>query len=123
MLKIFSVTQIKQADAFTISHEPISGIDLMERAAKKCADWIINTVSPSTPVKIFCGTGNNGGDGLAIARILYLSGKNVSVYVFNDEEKFTPECKINFDRFKKLKSGNLNIFARMMIFLKFQAGK
>ena len=109
MLKIFSVTQIKQADAFTISHEPISGIDLMERAAKKCADWIINTVSPSTPVKIFCGTGNNGGDGLAIARILYLSGKNVSVYVFNDEEKFTPECKINFDRFNKIKSGNLNI--------------
>ena len=69
-MKIFSVAQIKAWDAFTISNEPVKSIDLMERAARACFDWITKNIDNNITLKIFCGKGNNGGDGLAIARHL-----------------------------------------------------
>jgi len=69
-MKVLSAQQIQQWDAFTIENEPIASIDLMERAAQRCVDWIALNRFIDHPIKIFCGKGNNGGDGLAIARLL-----------------------------------------------------
>ena len=68
-MKILSAEEIRLWDQYTIQHEPISSIDLMERAAGKCVEWLEENNTP-THYAIFCGKGNNGGDGLAIARIL-----------------------------------------------------
>ena len=80
-MKILSVNQIKAADEYTIIHEPIASTDLMERAAKACADWMIKHINIQLPIYIFCGTGNNGGDGLSIARLLLNQGYNVKVFI------------------------------------------
>jgi len=69
-MKILTSEQIKKADEFTIQNEPIKSIDLMERAAKQCFEWIKNKYSTKKTFAIFCGVGNNGGDGLVIARML-----------------------------------------------------
>lgn len=78
-MNILSAEQIRAADRYTIEHEPIASIDLMERAAAACLKWLLSRKIKGE-VKIFSGTGNNGGDGLAIARILLK--KNISVTVF-----------------------------------------
>lgn len=79
-MKIFSASQIRDADAFTIQNEPISSIDLMERASQKFVETL-HTFQPNcNEFAIFCGNGNNGGDGLAIARILTKRHKKVTVY-------------------------------------------
>ena len=82
-MKIFSVSQIKAWDAYTIQHEPVTSIDLMERAAVACFKWISKNFNESTSFKIFCGKGNNGGDGLAIARLLCQQNFLVSVYIIS----------------------------------------
>ncbi|WP_298708845.1 NAD(P)H-hydrate dehydratase [Chitinophaga sp.] len=80
-MKILSAPQIRAADAYTIAHEPVSGLLLMERAAAACADWIMDRYAGSArPFYIFCGPGNNGGDGLVIAR--RLAEKGFSVYAW-----------------------------------------
>lgn len=80
-MKIFSASQIKKWDAYTIAHEPISSIDLMERAAIACCKWLIGKNFGVFHFRIFCGKGNNGGDGLAIARLLIQHHCKVSVYI------------------------------------------
>jgi NAD(P)H-hydrate epimerase len=84
-VKIFSVSQIKEWDAFTIQNEPVSSINLMERAAKASVAWITEHFNNSFSFKIFCGRGNNGGDGLAIARLLIENLYKVSVYIAGDK--------------------------------------
>ena len=79
-MKIFSASQIKDIDSYTISHEPIRSIDLMERAAKKCADWIRRRTNAHQTIHLFCGMGNNGGDGLAMARMLAGTNRQTKVY-------------------------------------------
>ncbi len=69
-MKILSAVQIRTADSYTIEHEPVVSIELMERASMSCADWISANVPVRNRIVVVCGTGNNGGDGLAIARIL-----------------------------------------------------
>ena len=70
MIPIPNVEQIRNADKFTIENEPVSSIDLMERAANACTNWLIKKIKNNDKVLIVCGPGNNGGDGLAIARQL-----------------------------------------------------
>jgi ADP-dependent NAD(P)H-hydrate dehydratase / NAD(P)H-hydrate epimerase len=70
MLKILNTKQIKELDAYTIDNEPIASIDLMERACRGFVDWFTQYIEPQKKIGIICGTGNNGGDGLAIARML-----------------------------------------------------
>src|SRR6201986_5635443 len=71
MLPLLTSPQIREADAYTIAHEPITSIDLMERASKAFVGWFINHFpNKKQSISIYCGTGNNGGDGLAIARML-----------------------------------------------------
>lgn len=72
-LKILSVDDIRRTDAYTIANEPVASIDLMERAGSACFQWIKKTAGTGHTFKIICGTGNNGGDGLVIARLLHQS--------------------------------------------------
>jgi len=80
-VKLLSAAQIHEWDAYTIRHEPITSIDLMERAAQACTDWIMSNGFAEKLCMIFCGKGNNGGDGLAIARQLIQQGVEVEVYI------------------------------------------
>jgi len=69
-VNILTAQQIRAWDQFTILHEAIASIDLMERAAQKCVEWIDKQQWKNKSFKIFCGKGNNGGDGLVCARHL-----------------------------------------------------
>ncbi len=81
-MKILSAEQIRALDAYTIEHEPISSLDLMERAASVFTDWLTDRFPTALgKVAIFCGPGNNGGDGLVVARLLYQRFYEVSLYL------------------------------------------
>ena len=82
-MKIFTSAQIKELDRYTVEHEPIPSIDLMERAAKALTRAITDTWNNATPVVVFAGPGNNGGDALAVARMLGELNYQVCVYLFN----------------------------------------
>ena len=99
MQKIFSASQIRSADAYTIQHEPILSLDLMERAVTACYGWICAHLPQAREVTIVCGTGNNGGDGLALARMLGKDRK-VSVVVVDSDNK-SPDFKTNLERLEK----------------------
>jgi NAD(P)H-hydrate epimerase len=101
LLKIFSVSQIKDWDLYTIKNEPVISIDLMERAATACFTWIIKTFERNISFKIFCGTGNNGGDGLAIARLLSSKKYDVSVFILKNKNSGSPDFETNLKRLKK----------------------
>lgn len=98
MIKIFSAKQINEADKFTIQQNAISSIDLMERAAEACANYFLDTIPSGISFAIFCGSGNNGGDGFAIARLLYNRGKNVEVYFAETGSNRSENNKVNFER-------------------------
>ncbi|MDB5210272.1 MAG: hypothetical protein JWQ30_1099, partial [Sediminibacterium sp.] len=100
--KIFFVPQIKEADKFTIQHEPISSIGLMERAASACTKWITQHFSKQETFIIVCGNGNNGGDGLAVARQLHLSGYLVQVYLIETNGKYTDDFLANREQLEKI---------------------
>ena len=88
-MKIFTAAQIHELDNYTITHEPIKSIDLMERAAKTITRAIMDEWTDRTPMVIFAGPGNNGGDSLAVARLLAEENYKVSVYLFNIHNKLT----------------------------------
>lgn len=100
-MKILTTEQIRLADAYTIEHEPIESIDLMERAATQCVNWLIKKYTKEIFFSLFCGIGNNGGDGLVIARLLKKAGYNVTVFIVEFSKKYSPEFKINLDRLKE----------------------
>ncbi|HWZ35079.1 MAG TPA: NAD(P)H-hydrate epimerase, partial [Mucilaginibacter sp.] len=100
MLPLLTAPQIREADAYTIANEPISSINLMERASKAFVGWFLNHFPDrDRQIAVYCGTGNNGGDGLAIARILndhkYL---NITVKVAHFSEKTTSDFDVNLSR-------------------------
>ena len=80
-MKIFTTQSTKLLDRLTIEYEPVSSIDLMERAAEALTSEICNTISPSQRIYIFAGPGNNGGDALATARLLIDRGS----YIFSTQ--------------------------------------
>lgn len=100
-MKIFTAEQIRQCDQYTISNEPVSSIQLMERAAQACADWIAENCKDYKTIVVFCGNGNNGGDGFAIARMLYLKGFDVDVFINGPKTKFSEDAEINLKRLKE----------------------
>jgi len=102
-MKILSAKQLYEADQITIKKGKITSIDLMERAATGCFQWIHNRLQgDSVPIQVFCGTGNNGGDGLVIARHLKQYGYNVNTYIINCSNKRSEEFLANYDRLKEL---------------------
>ena len=94
-MKLFSAAQIHLWDAYTIAHEPITSFALMERAAGKCTAHILENNWANRPVKIFCGKGNNGGDGLVIARQLIQNGLEPLVYILEFGAKGTDDFQAN----------------------------
>ena len=101
-MKILTAQQIREADQYTIQHEPIKSINLMERAAGKCSEWLYQKFrADHKTFKIFCGPGNNGGDGLAIARLAIESYSKVQVYIIRGYEKYSHDFLGNEERLKK----------------------
>ena len=138
-MKILSIDKVRDGDSYTVKNEPIESVDLMERAATACAEWIGNliekgecgiengelriengelrilkksgqVVNKDLNIKIFCGLGNNGGDGLAIGRLLHNKFKvqsskfqiKIDVYILRHSEKSSDDFKINYERLKDI---------------------
>ena len=97
-MKIFTGTQIREHDRYTMEHEPIRSIDLMERAAKALTFAITERWNAQTPFVVFAGPGNNGGDALAVSRMLLEQGYNLQVFLFNVHNKLSEDCEINKKR-------------------------
>lgn len=102
MQKVLTAVQIRAADLFTIQDEPITSIDLMERASAAFVQEFLRRVNPGMKVAVVCGPGNNGGDGLAIARMLLEKGFDVTCYLINISSNPSPDCLINLKRLKKV---------------------
>src|SRR6186997_286840 len=94
-MKILKADQIRSWDQYTIEHEPIASVDLMERAATKCFEWLDDNGWFVHSFAVFCGKGNNGGDGLAIARMLAINGCKVSVHILEFGHRGTEDFQTN----------------------------
>ncbi|OOQ58699.1 NAD(P)H-hydrate dehydratase [Mucilaginibacter pedocola] len=105
MLPLLTAPQIREADAYTIAHEPISSIDLMERASKAFVGWFINHFQDkSQSISVYCGTGNNGGDGLAITRLLDEHGYTfINVKIIRFSDKASDDFNTNLKRLGTIK--------------------
>jgi len=113
-MKIFTVENIILADLYTIQNEPVSSVQLMERASSLCAEWIFSNCKHHTKFAIFCGNGNNGGDGFAIARMLYLKGFDIEVFINKEQLKFSDEALINYKRLKDISGISLRDFNEIL---------
>lgn len=104
-MKIFSREQIYEADHITVQRQNSSMTDLMERAGIEVFNWMHSRLQVvQVPIHVFCGIGNNGGDGLVVARHLLNHGYKVVVYVVKYSEKRSNDFLINYDRIKKVTS-------------------
>jgi len=99
-MTILSAPQIRELDSFTIKNEPITSIDLMERAASSCVDYLLKNekLIAGKTIKVFAGQGNNGGDGLVIARHLAEKGYEVAVYCVQTANKPTDDFLQNLNK-------------------------
>lgn len=100
-MKILNREQLKEADAITIAQKKISSWDLMEIASEKVFRWIKKRFSRKTTFVVFCGGGNNGGDGLAVARMLHTQGRQVIVYIVDFTPLPSPDFQKNLALLKK----------------------
>ncbi|MBL7933926.1 MAG: NAD(P)H-hydrate dehydratase [Bacteroidia bacterium] len=100
-MKILNAAQIKELDAFTIQHEPVSSLDLMERASRACVNRIAKIAGQEKRIFVFCGMGNNGGDGLAITRLLLERDRNATALIIRYSESFSPDAEKNYERLKE----------------------
>lgn len=94
-MKLATAAQMKELDRVAIEEKKISAVELMERAAKGVAQAALELL-PKRPGKcraaVFCGSGNNGGDGIAAAKLLFLAGVSVRVFLVGSYEKMTPDA-------------------------------
>lgn len=97
-MKLFTTSQIADIDRYTIVHEPITDIDLMERAALKMTDHLGAYIRYRHPLVFFAGPGNNGGDALAMARLYAGEGFPVTVYLLDLGRSLSPSCETNRQR-------------------------
>lgn len=98
---VLNPEQIRAADAYTIRQEPIASIELMERASEAFTQRFLELYPAPGPVMIICGTGNNGGDGLAVARLLKQQGHATHVWIAGDPEQGSTDFKVNWSRFRE----------------------
>ncbi|MBL7884251.1 MAG: NAD(P)H-hydrate dehydratase [Bacteroidia bacterium] len=113
-MKILSSSLLREADQYTIEHEPITSLDLMERAAMSCVKWIEENLFEKQ-YTVICGLGNNGGDGLAIARLLIEKKCRVNVIVVNYSSKQSVGFKENYNRLALIaKIKDVNIIAEFV---------
>ncbi len=102
-MKIFSKEQIYEGDKLTAKKQQISSTNLMERAGTQIFNWLHSRMQGAqVPIHVFCGIGNNGGDGLVVARHLVTHGYNVVTYIVNCSDKRSKDFLINYDRIKNV---------------------
>ncbi len=124
-MKIFSAQQIREWDAYTISHQPITSLDLMEHAAQQCTNWLLNQNYNLEKIQVICGKRNNGGDGLAIARQLDNKGIKPQVFIVDFDEKQSSDFTENLVRLQQthidiqfIKSENdFSLFSKDALFI------
>lgn len=100
-MKILTTLQLKELDNYTIKNQNISAIDLMEKAANTCFDWIINQFDIKDKHTVICGQGNNGGDGVVLARLLSESDYQVECILIQNSHKTTSSHEVNLKRLEK----------------------
>lgn len=101
-MKIFSKEQIYEGDALTSKKQNITSTELMERAGIQIFNWLhVRMQGAQVPIHVFCGIGNNGGDGLVVARHLITHGYNVKTYIVNCSDKRSKDFLINYDLIKQ----------------------
>ncbi|WP_323787639.1 NAD(P)H-hydrate dehydratase [Psychroserpens sp.] len=101
-MKIFSKEQIYEGDRLTAEKQNITSTELMERAGIQIFNWLhIRMQGAQVPIHVFCGIGNNGGDGLVVARHLITHGYNVKTYIVNCSDKRSKDFLVNYDRIKE----------------------
>ncbi len=101
-MKILTAPQIRDWDSLTIATRYGSSLALMERAATACTEWIASRYGVETPFVVVCGTGNNGGDGLAITRQLIARGYSAFAFVVMHTTTLAPDCAANLDALQAL---------------------
>lgn len=102
-MKIPTIQAARAADAYTIENEPITSVDLMERAATQIYFWLMrNLKSKEVSIKVFCGMGNNGGDGLVLARLLATNDIFAQVFIVHVSDHFSHDCDVNYERLKEV---------------------
>lgn len=107
-MKILSAEEIREWDQYSIRHEPVQSIDLMERAAAVCVNWITAYYPGAVSFGIYCGKGNNGGDGLAIARMLMERKYPVTVHILEFGHRGTDDFQTNLARLHKLPDADIH---------------
>lgn len=102
-MKILSKEQVYAGDKLTAEKQKISSTDLMERAGMQIFNWLhMRMQGAQVPIHVFCGIGNNGGNGLVVARHLVTHGYNVKTYIVNCSDKRSKDFLINYDRIKNV---------------------
>src|SRR5690554_3324273 len=100
-MKLFTTRQISVLDAYTIEHEPVADIDLMERAALQVSNWLEQKFSSSLKLVVLAGPGNNGGDALAVARQMADRGYRAEVFLYAPKGELQGSPGINRQRLKE----------------------
>jgi NAD(P)H-hydrate epimerase len=100
LISVLSAYHLREGEQFTITNEPISSSKLMERAAFACFQWIEQNMDLKQHFVIFCGTGNNGGDGLVLAKLLSKNNCSISVYVLGDSDNGSDDFKFHLEKLK-----------------------
>jgi NAD(P)H-hydrate epimerase len=121
-MKILNSAQIKEWDKYTITNEPITSIKLMERAAVACVKWLVQNDYDGSHFTIFCGKGNNGGDGLAIARLLS-KNNSVTVYILETGIPGTDDFQQNLTKLKKKPTADIRYIQTEENFHEFAFGE
>lgn len=98
---------MRELDAFTIQSEGITSTDLMEHASREVALSIMARWSSNVPFVVFAGSGNNGGDALAVSRLLLEVGYSVKTYLVNPHDTLSPDCLINKERLQNMPNATL----------------
>ncbi|RME14330.1 MAG: bifunctional ADP-dependent NAD(P)H-hydrate dehydratase/NAD(P)H-hydrate epimerase, partial [Bacteroidetes bacterium] len=101
-MKILTADQIKEVDQCSILLQKISSWDLMERASSVFVNALLPYLRKNTSVHVYCGKGNNGGDGLAIARMLAEKGFSIHVIIVEHTPKASQDFLINYEKIKLL---------------------
>ncbi len=100
-MKLVTTAQMREIDRETIDNRGIPGQQLMENAGLGIAEYILSDLledAKGSKIVVFCGRGNNGGDGYVVGRYLYDAGADVQVYFLGPLDKLSPDAKLNFDR-------------------------
>ncbi len=104
MIKIFTTEKVKELDQYTIINEPVTSIDLVERASVVFIREFMRRYSKQNRIVVFAGQGNNGADALAISRLLINEEYKVETFLFNPTQYLSPECRENKIRLQDLEN-------------------